>query len=211
MEMSALAYPPNPEVTIHGVPERGPVTARNRGDEFIPILWDPVHLVAADFLQHIWPTLHDQIGEAVAVVMELGGAGEKQIPEEELAAFYVVLAKAVCVGARMSTRRRGLFLQRIASDVYHRLKVRSFSDTLAFWAFLMERDDAYTATVRASRETKPLLALIDHFLSHFGLGGSENVDVVNGIHRFLSPLLRAASQAIQEWNPDAVGGADLTP
>jgi hypothetical protein len=71
-------------------------------------------------------------------------------------------------------------------------------EALAFWEFLRKRDKEFTDAVRVARDTKPLITIIDHFLCQFDLGGSDNIDVVYGIYRFLSPLLGAASQALKE-------------
>ncbi|MBE0617610.1 MAG: hypothetical protein IH608_06765 [Proteobacteria bacterium] len=183
-----------------------------RGDgDFIPVLWDPVHLLAAEFLHRTWDAVHDRVRDALTVVMELGGTDRKQLREEELAAFYFILAKAVCAVVRMSPGRRTVFLQAIASAIYYRLRLHGFTDTRAFWAFLGERDNDYTATVRVSRDTKPLITLIDHFLCHFGLGGSENFDVVYGLYRFLSPLLGGAAQVLKERDVEAWGATAPAP
>jgi len=199
------------DTTAPRAPGRNPGPAQRGDGDFIPVLWDPIHLLAAEFLHQTWDAVHDRIRDALTVVMELGGTDRKQLREEELAAFYFILAKAVCAGVRMSPGRRTVFLQAIASAVYYNLRLQGFPDTRAFWAFLRERDDDYTANVRVSRDTKPLITLIDHFLCHFGLGGSENFDVVYGLYRFLSPLLGEAAQVLKERDVETWGSGTPTP
>ncbi len=190
----------------------GPEPAAQGTEDFIPVLWDPVHLLATEFLNHSWQPVHDRVRDALTVVMELGGAGNRsQIREEELAAFYCVLAKAVCGRVRLSSASRAVFLQVVASAVYYRLSLRGFSGTRAFWEFLREREAEYTAAIRVARDTKPLITITDHFLCHFGLGGSDNIDVVYGLYRFLSPLLGAATRVLRDQEVESWGPESLSP
>ncbi len=171
---------------------------------FVPFVWDPVHGIAAEFLRLSWAPIHERGAEALAVVMELSG-DKVRVRDEELAALYFTLVKGIAGAVPMSEERRSVFLQDLASSIYVCHGLRSFCDPERFWDFLNQRNGEYLAAIRKARETKPLITAVDHFLCYFGLGGSENIDVVFGMYRFLSPLLAESSKLLRDRAAETMG------
>ncbi len=171
---------------------------------FVPFVWDPVHGIAAEFLRLSWAPIHERGAEALAVVMQLSG-DKVRVRDEELAALYFTLVKGIAGAVPMSEERRNVFLQDLGSAIYVCHGLRSFCDPERFWDFLNQRNGEYLASIRKARETKPLITAIDHFLCYFGLGGSENIDVVFGLYRFLSPLLAESSKLLRDRAAETMG------
>jgi len=185
---------------------KGPKAPRpeDRSD-FVPLLWDPIHPIAADILQFTWEPVRHQVTDALTVVLELAVGTRVRLKEEEIAAFYFTLLKVLTALVPMSDERRTVFLQETAAYIYFRHQLPGFPNAEAYWDFLNQRHAEYAAAAQGARDTKPLITFIDHFLCHFDLGGSDNLDVVYGLYRFLSPLLAEATQLLRERAAQAWG------
>lgn len=164
---------------------------------YIPLLWDPVHLLAAEVLRSTWEPVRRRVTEALTVVLELTSGSPVRLRDAEIAAFYFTLLKVLSATAPLSDERRAVFLQEAAACIYFGDRIAGFPDAGSYWEFLNQRHAEYAAAAKKARDTKPLITFIDHFLCYFGLGGSENVDVVYGLYRFLSPLLADAAQRLR--------------
>lgn len=171
---------------------------------FVPFVWDPVHGIAAEFLRLTWGPLHERGSETLGVVQQLSGQPTR-MHDEELAGLYFTLVKNIAASVPFSEERRSVFLQDLASAIYVCHGLRSFCEPEPFWEFLNQRNAEYLAAIRKARDTKPLVTAIDHFLCYFGLGGSENLDVVFGLFRFLSPLLAESAQLLRDRVASALG------
>lgn len=165
---------------------------------YIPLLWDPVHLLAAEVLRSTWEPVRRRVTEALTVVLELASGSRVRLKDAEVAAFYFTLLKVLSASVPLSEERRAVFLQEAAACIYFGDRISGFPDGASYWEFLTRRHVEYAAAAWKARDTKPLISFIDHFLCHFGLGGSENVDVVYGLYRFLSPLLAEATRHLRE-------------
>lgn len=175
---------------------------------YIPLLWDPVHLIAAEVLRMTWEPVCRRVTEALTVVLELSSGSRVRLRDAEIAAFYFTLLKILSAAVSISDERRAVFLQEAAAGIYFGERIEGFPDGLSYWDFLNQRHAEYAAAARNARDTKPLISFIDHFLCHFGLGGSDNVDVVYGLYRFLAPLLAEATQRLRERTAAAWGNGN---
>lgn len=173
--------------------------------DFVALLWDPIHPIAADVLQFTWEPVRHQITDALTVVLELAMGSRVKLKDAEIAAFYFTLLKVLSAGVAMSEERRTVFLQESAAYIFFRHRLQGFPTPEAYWDFLNQRHAEYAAAAKTARDTKPLITFIDHFLCYFDLGGSDNVDVVYGLYRFLSPLLAEATQLLRERAAQAWG------
>ncbi|MEW6488424.1 MAG: hypothetical protein AB1578_11010 [Thermodesulfobacteriota bacterium] len=192
-------------------PGTGPAAATPRSAPpaidalYIPLLWDPIHLLAAEVLRSTWEPVRRRVTEALTVVLELASGSRVRLKDAEIAAFYFTLLKVLSATVPLSEERRAVFLQEAAACIYFGDRLSGFPDSASYWEFLTQRHAEYAAAARKARDTKPLITFVDHFLCYFGLGGSENVDVVYGLYRFLSPLLAEAAQRLRERTAEACG------
>ncbi len=175
--------------------------ARRRKSDFDPALWDPVHHLAMEYWRAVLGPRQQRVVEGLEALRELGHYPDFKGVASEAAALCFTATQWVFSRTLGDEELEKAFLQKLAAIVYYSDDCHRVVSPKAFWNFLTSRCRDYTREAKQVPKVNGLVTVVDHFLSRYGLGGGDNVDLVLGLNRTLSPLIAETRQFLEARAP----------
>lgn len=164
---------------------------------FEPQLWDPVHPAAAELLREGWVPLRDATFSTLKVLRDVAGHPDVERADRELAAFAFSLLRVVIDQSGLSDERADAFAQVLAAQVYHQLPSAGRPAPDAFWQFLCDRTGTYARGLDRRTPNLGFVAVVGRFLRRYGLTPRADREIVRGLSRAVSPVVRHARRYVK--------------
>jgi len=171
-------------------PQREAAPRRRPATDFLPSLWDPIHLLGVEFASTVLASLEDKVFEALSVLRDLCGHPQIQEDDAELAALAFALTRHALERCLLPTDRANLFAQAVASTLYHRRAPRRDLGPRSFYELLLASTRDADTLFRTNRGSSKPIYIVRSFLERYGLGGPDDLELAFALLRYLEPELR---------------------
>jgi len=194
----------------HAPPHRRPTS------DFLPSLWDPIHLHGVEFASTVLLSLESRVIYALASLRDICGSPDFEEDDLAVAALAFALTRHSLAGCLLPTDRADLFAQAVAATLYHRRRRHDLDPRSFYDALLASTRDA-DALFRSRRGSSKPIYIVRNFLAHYGLGGADDLDLAFGLLRHLDRELRETmlflervceGEGLPPWPASLPGPAD---
>jgi hypothetical protein len=165
--------------------------------DFLPSLWDPIHLFGVEFASTVLASLENKIIEALAAHQDICGHPAFEEDDLEPAALAFALTRHALEGCLLPTDRANLFAQAVAATLHHRCSRQNGLDPRSFYDALLAATRDADALFRSHRGSSKPVYIVRSFLDHYGLGGPDDLDLAFALVRYLEPELRETMRFLE--------------